>query len=127
SDNTNQTVDATFHADQRIATGPITYTLPRANTLFNGFRFRVENLAAGGLVTFAININDNFLGYSSGTSLVIGQGASIDLWTDGGASGIWYYRLTGGKTAKGDAAYTITPGDRTVVTNAALTASRTWT
>jgi hypothetical protein len=127
SDNTNQAVTSAFHADQRIATGPITYTLPRANTLWNGFRFRVENLAAGGLVTFAINVNDNFVGYSSGTSFIIGQGASLDLWTDAGASGIWYYRLQGGKTAKGDAAYTITPGDRTVVTNAALTASRTWT
>jgi hypothetical protein len=95
SDNTNQTVTSAFHAVQRIATGPITYTLPRANTLWNGFRFRVENLAAGGLVTFAINVNDNFVGYSSGTSFIIGQGASLDLWTDAGASGIWYYRLAG--------------------------------
>jgi hypothetical protein len=44
-----------------------------------------------------------------------------------GPAGFGTIALQGGKTAKGDAAYVITPGDRTVVTNAALTASRTWT
>lgn len=127
ADTTNQTVTSAFHNTQRVATGAITYTLPRANTLWNGYGFKVENLQTGGDITFAINVNDTFQNYTSGTSFIIGRGASIEIWTDAAASGTWYYRLSGGKKLVGDAAYTITPGDRNVLTNTAFTASRIWT
>lgn len=127
ADNTNQTVTSAFHNTQRAAIGPITYTLPRANTLFNGFGFKIENAQTGGDITLAINVNDNFQNYTSGTSLIIGRGASLEFWCDGAASGIWFYKLSGGKKLVGDAAYTITPGDRNVLTNTVFTASRIWT
>lgn len=128
ADTTNQTVTSAFHDTQRVATGPITYALPRANTLWNGFNFKVENLQTGGDITFSVNVNDTFVNYSSGTSFIIGRGASIEIWTDAAASGTWYYRLlAGGKHYLADAAYTITPGDRNVLTFAAFTASRTVT
>jgi hypothetical protein len=126
-DATSQAVTSAFHLTQRIATGPITYTLPRANTLWNGFGFKVENLSSGGNVTFALDSHDSFEGLSSGTSLIIGLGARILLYTDAATSGTWRIEIVGGRTTQGDAAYTITPGDRTVVTNATLTAARTWT
>lgn len=127
ADTTNQTVTSAFHNTQRVATGAITYTLPRANTLWNGFTFQIENLQAGGDVTFAINVNDTFQNYTSGTSFIIGRGASLEIWTDAAASGTWYYRLSGGKKLVGDTAYTITPADRNILTSAAFTASRAWT
>lgn len=127
ADTTNQTVTSAFHNTQRAATGAITYALPRANTLWNGFGFKVENLQTGGDITFSVNVNDTFQNYTSGTSFIIGRGASIEIWTDASASGTWYYRLSGGKKLVGDAAYTITPGDRTVLTNTVFTASRIWT
>lgn len=127
ADTTNQTVTSAFHDTQRVATGPITYALPRCNTLWNGFNFKVENLQTGGDITFSVNAADTFVNYSSGTSFIIGRGASIEIWTDAAASGTWYYRLSGGKKLIGDAAYTITPGDRNVLTSAALTLSRAWT
>lgn len=127
ADTINQTVSSAFHNTQRVATGAITYALPRANTLWNGFTFQVENLQTGGDVTFSVNAADTFQNYSSGTSFIIGRGASIEIWTDASASGTWYYRLSGGKKLVGDTAYTITPGDRTVLTNTAFTASRIWT
>lgn len=126
TDSINQSVIAAFHNTQRAAIGPITYTIPRANTLFNGFGFKIENTQTGGDVTLAINVNDNFQNNTSGTSLVIGRGASLELWTDAAASGTWYYILSGGKKLIGDAAYTITPGDRNILTTAALTTSRSW-
>lgn len=127
ADTINQTVTSAFHNTERVATGAITYALPRANTLWNGFGFKAENLQVGGDVTFSVNAADTFQNYSSGTSFIIGRGASIEIWTDASASGTWYYRLSGGKKLVGDAAYIITPGDRTVLTNTAFTASRIWT
>lgn len=126
ADNTNQTVTSAFHNTQRAAIGPITYTLPRANTLWNGFGFRIENSIAG-VVTFAINVNDNLQGYTSGTSFVLGRGGAIDIWTDAAASGIWYYRLVGGKHLAGDGDVTGLPTHREVVTLTAYTAPRTYT
>lgn len=128
TDNTNQAVIASFHNTQRAAIGPITYTLPRANTLFNGFGFRIEVLASStGAITFAINVNDNFQNFTSGTSFAVGRGAAIDIWTDGAASGIWYYRLVGSKSLLVDADATGVPSQRVVVTSVALTAPRTYT
>ena len=64
ADATNQSVTCAFHGTQRIASGPITYTLPRANTLFNGFQFWVTGLV--GTETITPNAADNFPGRGFG-------------------------------------------------------------
>lgn len=127
ADTINQAVTSAFHNTQRAATGPITYTLPRANTLWNGFGFKIENLQTGGDVTLAINANDTFQNYTSGTSLIIGRGATLEFWTDAAASGTWYYNVVGGKKLVGDVAYVIVPGDRNILTTTTLTTTRAWT
>lgn len=128
TDSTNQSVTSAFHNTQRNAIGPITYTLPRANTLFNGFGFKIEAAQSGSTITFAINTNDNFQNYTSGTSFAVARGASLEVWTDAAASGVWYYRETGGgRRSYGDADSTLNPGDRFVITNTSLTAPRVYT
>lgn len=85
---TNQSIAAANHLTKYIATGPVIFTLPRANTLWNGFGFWIH-VVSGGLVTIAIDSHDTIEGLSSGTSatLYIGQWAYIT--TDAAASGNW--------------------------------------
>lgn len=87
SDATNQSVTGAFHLTQRICTGPITYTLPRANTLWNGFGFWVTAVAS--TCTLAPNAFDNFQGNSSGTAIVIPAGASVFVTTNAASTGTW--------------------------------------
>jgi hypothetical protein len=84
---TPQTVDKTYH-DQRYAMGGnVTWTLPRANTLFSGFRFVVYT--GSGTATFAPNAADVFVGSATG-SWVVSPGCLVALSTDAAASGNWY-------------------------------------
>lgn len=81
-------VTSAFNGTQRIATGPITYTLARANTLFNGFVFYV--FALTGAITFTPNAADAIGNLSAGTSLIIQPGTWARITTNAAASGIWY-------------------------------------
>lgn len=87
-DATNQTVTCAYHGTQRIATGPITYALPRSSTLFNGFAFRLN--AVAGIVSLTPNAADNFPGVASGTVVAIPNGSACDVKTNGASSGVWY-------------------------------------
>jgi hypothetical protein len=87
-DAANQTVVAAFHLTQRFATGALSYSLPRADTLWNGFGFWVMALAAP--VTFAPNSNDNFPGLAGGASLVIPVGSQAYITTNAATSGTWW-------------------------------------
>lgn len=88
SDTISQVVTSAFHQSQRIATGPITYTLPRANTLWNGFSFGV--FCNTGLITLACNAADSFGDLASGTSFIVQPGTYVRVWTDAAAAGVWY-------------------------------------
>lgn len=86
---TNQAVTAAFDLERFIATGPINFTFPRVNTLWNGFGFWVE--AVVGDVTFVIDSHDQFAGNpASGTSFTVPAGASVFVTTDSAASGQLY-------------------------------------
>ncbi len=89
AESTSQAVTSAYNGTQRIATGPLTYTLPRANTLWNGFTFYVYALA-GGTITFAPNAADAMGNLSLGTSLVIQPGTFARVTTDAAAAGVWY-------------------------------------
>ncbi len=89
AESTSQAVDATYNGTQRIATGPLTYTMPKADTLWDGFTFYVYALA-GGTITFTPNAADAFGNLSVGTSLVIQPGTFARVTTDGAATGTWY-------------------------------------
>lgn len=88
SDSTNQAVAAAFHDTHRISTGPVVYTLARANTLWPGFGFWVNNLS--GTLTFTPDANDSIQGLPSGTNFTVSGGARLWVYTDGAASGNWY-------------------------------------
>lgn len=85
---TNQVVTSGFNLNRYIATGPINFTFPRANTLYNGFGFWVYNTNAGA-ITLVIDANDAFQGYSSGQSINIPPSAAIFISTDAASSGTW--------------------------------------
>lgn len=92
SDSTNQAVTGAFHLTQRIATGPITYTLNRANTLWNGFSVKI--FAVAGTITIVPNASDNFQGLASGVSITIAAGQVATLTTDGASTGTWQFPTT---------------------------------
>lgn len=85
---TSQIVDATFDLKRYLATGPINFTLPRANTLFNGFGLWIYNTNAGA-VTLVIDSHDSFQGYASGVSVNIPPDAAAFISTDAATSGTW--------------------------------------
>ena len=93
ADATSQPVVAGFHLQRHIATGPITYTLARANTYWNGFGFWIE-VPGGGQVTLAINAADSIEGQASGTSGFLSIGSSSFITTDAASAGTW--RVQGG-------------------------------
>lgn len=85
---TNQAVVAGFELERFIATGPINFTFPRSNTLWNGFGFWIE--AVTGDSTLLIDSHDTFSGnLAAGTSLTVPAGAKIFVTTDG--AGNWYH------------------------------------
>jgi hypothetical protein len=97
NDSTNQTVTCNFYLAQHVATGPIAYTLPRANTCFSGFGFWVYALPSGGLVTLAPNAADNFDGAASGATVILNVGTWAFIYTDAASSGTWH--LTGSQAS----------------------------
>lgn len=108
-DSTSQTVTCAFYSSQRIATGLITYTLPRANTCFSSFGFWIYALPGTGTVTIAPNASDNFYGLGAGVSTTLQAGAWTRLTTDAGSSGVWY--LNGSGNLGEAMATTLTAGD----------------
>jgi microcystin-dependent protein len=88
ADASNTSVTSVFHATQRAASGPFTYTFPRANTLWNGFGFWV--FPRNGTITLAINASDSFQGLSSGVSTSILTSSAAYVTTDAATSGTWY-------------------------------------
>ena len=88
-DSTNQSVTCNFHLTQRIASGPLTYTLGKASsTYFNGFGFWVQALA--GVVTVTPDAADNFQGVASGTGISIPQGTTCWVYTNASGTGTWW-------------------------------------
>lgn len=87
ADATNQTVDEDFHLTQRFATGTLTYALPRANTLWNGFGFWIYS--SGGSALLVPNAADAVQGLSAGTTFVVPAGTQVFVSTDAAASGVW--------------------------------------
>jgi len=89
ADSTNQSVTCAFHLTQRMATGPITYTLAKASTnYFNGFTFVIN--ASTGTETVTPNASDNFVGVASGTGIAIPQGSICWITTDAAGSATWW-------------------------------------
>jgi hypothetical protein len=93
ADSTSQSVTSAFQLNQRICTGPITYTLPRANTLQAGFGFWIY--AISGICTITPNANDNFPGVGSGTSITIPSGSWVWISTNALSSGTWWLDVHG--------------------------------
>lgn len=88
-DATNQTVTCNFHLTQRIASGPLTYTLGKASsTYFNGFGFWVQALSS--VATVTPNAADNFQGVAAGTGIAIPQGTTCWVYTNASATGTWW-------------------------------------
>lgn len=85
----NTAVTSAFHETQRSAVAALTYTLPKADTLWNGFCFYVTN--TGGLVTFAPNAADSFGNLASGTSYIAQPNSFIKISTDGVAT--WFMEV----------------------------------
>lgn len=87
-DTVSQTVTCGFHLNRRIANATINYSLPRANTLFNGFGFWIE--ALGGNVAVFPNAADIIQAQTvtSGAAIFVPQGGQVFVATDG--SSTWY-------------------------------------
>lgn len=85
---TNQTLTAAaHHLANIVATAALTLTLPKSST---AGMMAFEVLAQGGAVTLAPNAADAIQGGSTGASLVLPQGSSGFLVTDG-ASNWWFF------------------------------------
>jgi hypothetical protein len=89
ADSSPTTVTSAFQLTQRIATGPIAYTLPVAATVFSGFGFWISN-QQGGNVTVNPQSADAFQGQTAGQPLVIKTGQTVYISTNGGSPGTWY-------------------------------------
>lgn len=88
-DSTNQNVTCNFHLNQRMATGPITYTLGKASsTYFNGFQTTINALA--GIITVLPNAADNFAGVASGTAITIPAGSICRITTNAASTATWW-------------------------------------
>jgi hypothetical protein len=86
---TSQVVDATFDLNRYIATGPINFSLNRANTLWNGFGFWLEAIV--GDITLFPDSHDTISGASgSGVAATIPAGAKVFITTDGATNATWY-------------------------------------
>jgi hypothetical protein len=117
TDASNTSVTSAFHMTQRRANGPITYTLPRANTLWSGFGFWIYPRA--GVVTLSIDANDSLPGQASGVGLALPANTAVYISTDGAASGNWYLQIANVTTpASGSTALTSGSGTYTTPANA---------
>ena len=92
ADAINTNVTSAFHMKQHSAFGPFTYTLPRANTLWNGFGFWIY--PSNDVITLAIDSHDNFNGQASGVAAFLNPGQPVFLTTDGASAGVWYASLS---------------------------------
>lgn len=94
---TGQSPVAANHLTQYVATGPITFTFPRANTVWNGYGFWV--IAFAGNITLSPNVNDSIVlstgALASGASLTLTPGQQVAIFTDGATSGNWYVMYAG--------------------------------
>jgi hypothetical protein len=113
---TNQTVTAAFDRQRYIATGPINFTLPRANTLTNGFGFWLEVVSTGGDVTLIPDAADIIAGaLTAGQNIVVPGGDKVFITTDAAASGNWYIEghqfLLGNVKRISTTPYTVTQAD----------------
>lgn len=86
--NSSQAIHAANCNAVLLATGPLTLTLDRANTLWNGFGFWVHATGTGP-VTLAPNAADAIEGFSTGASALLPVGSWAWVTTDGAASGQW--------------------------------------
>lgn len=84
----NQAIHLTNCYSDYITTGPITFTLDRADTLFPGFGFWIYNNSTGA-ITVTPNAEDTFQGLSSGQSVIIPTNGSAYISTDAGTFGNW--------------------------------------
>jgi len=117
TDATNTSVTSAFHMTQRRANGPITYTLPRANTLWSGFGFWIYPRAD--VVTLSIDANDALPGQASGVGLALPANTAVYISTDAAASGNWYLQISNVTTpASGATALTSGSGTYTTPANA---------
>ncbi len=85
-DSTPITIGVGNHLDRHYLTANVTYTLPLASTLFNGFGFWVTTESF--VATLAINAADVFNGMSTGVSLIVGPGQTVFIQTNAG--GTWF-------------------------------------
>lgn len=85
---TNHNVAAADHLNSFLTTGPVNFTYPRANTLFNGFGHWIYNNASGA-ITLVVDSHDTFQGYPSGQAIEIPANASAFISTDGATNGNW--------------------------------------
>lgn len=83
---TSQVVDATFDLQRFLTTGPINFTIPRVETLFNGFGFWIDNTSVGA-VALIIDSHDTIQGYASGQSVNVPPNTSVFIATDAAAAG----------------------------------------
>lgn len=96
---TNQTVTANFAEQTYVATGPINFTLPRANTLWNGFAFAVYTIS--GPVTLVPNAGDSVQGQASGVPLTIPPKSYALVISDAATSGNWRVAWSGTQLPSG--------------------------
>jgi hypothetical protein len=75
------TIAIADHLSKRIMTASVTYTLPLTTTLFDGFGFWIDTNSF--TATLAVNGADSFNGMSAGTSLLVGPGQSVYIYTLG--------------------------------------------
>ncbi len=89
---TNQSIVAADHTNFYQATGALTFTLNRANTLFNGFVFKVNALSNP--ITFIPDANDSYVtqfgSLASGGAFTIPKGTVATFTTNALAAGSWY-------------------------------------
>ena len=91
---TNQTVTSAFHMQQYLATGPITFTLPLASTLYNGFGFWIY--AYSGIVTLTPNAADSIQRGTAGASISISAGSYAFITTNGATAWAVQVSASGG-------------------------------
>ncbi len=113
TDASNSSVTSAFHMTQRAANGPLTYTFPRANTLWSGFGFWIYPTA--GVVTLSINANDSLPGQAAGVGLALPANTAVYISTDAQASGRWFLQVSN-VTAPASASTAYTSGSGTYTT-----------
>jgi hypothetical protein len=123
--NLSTTITSANYLQKIKATGPITLTLPRGNTLFSGFGFWLEVLPQStGPVTIAINAADQIENQPSGASITAQPGTWGYFCTNAATNAIWFLEVARGATGSAPPPGTYTGGlSIDVATNTTATAS----